>query len=62
MKNLENYGVQEMDAMEIRSVDGGWIEALRRIALLMAVIHEVSCDGGGHTYINQGGITVGASY
>ncbi len=23
MKNLENYGVQELDAMEARSVDGG---------------------------------------
>lgn len=25
MKNLENYGVLEMDAMEIRKIDGGFL-------------------------------------
>ena len=26
MKNLENYGVQELNAKEIRETDGGWFD------------------------------------
>jgi hypothetical protein len=25
MKNLENFGVQELSAREIENIDGGWI-------------------------------------
>lgn len=25
MKKLENYGVQDMSAQEIRETDGGWV-------------------------------------
>ncbi len=38
MKNLENYGVQEMNAMEIRNTDGGvlgWDDFIVGTALLV---------------------------
>ncbi|MCF6279091.1 MAG: hypothetical protein L3J14_01960 [Flavobacteriaceae bacterium] len=38
MKNLENYGVQEMNAMEIRNTEGGWVsEVLRGLAYIAAI-------------------------
>jgi len=39
MKNLENYGVQVLDAREIRETDGGgWIPVVGGIARLLQVI------------------------
>ena len=26
MKNLENYGLQELNAQEIKETDGGWLD------------------------------------
>tara|TARA_B110000208_G_scaffold189110_1_gene250024 strand:- start:1819 stop:2007 length:189 start_codon:yes stop_codon:yes gene_type:complete len=46
MKNLQNYGVQEMNAEEIREIDGGnWLKALRVFAAAAAAIHETICSG-----------------
>jgi len=62
MKNLEKYGVQEMDDKEMKDVDGGVWPLVRRIILAVAAAHEASgCEGHGGTYINQGGVYV-ASY
>jgi len=36
MKNLESYGVQEMNAKEMKNVDGGAYPWIRVIAKLMA--------------------------
>jgi hypothetical protein len=42
MKNLENYGVQEMNAKEIQEIDGGsWWRVLGPIATAAWVIDEV---------------------
>ncbi len=39
MKKLENYGVKELNAKEIRETDGGWIGiAVGAIALAIAVL------------------------
>ncbi len=37
MKNLENYGVQEMNAKEIREVDGGSILGFLAVAFVVGV-------------------------
>jgi len=39
MKNLENYGVQEMNAKELREVDGGVFGVDDIIAIAGAVIY-----------------------
>jgi hypothetical protein len=41
MKNLENFGVQEMDAREIKNVDGGRMPSLLDSALYtsMTTVH-----------------------
>ena len=41
MKNLENYGVQELNAREMEGIDGGgWIADL---------VHWLKCNGMEHT-------------
>ena len=43
MQNLENYGVQEMNAKEIREIDGGWIvPVLRGIAYALSIYASVN--------------------
>jgi len=39
MKNLENYGVQELDALEIKETDGGDLGIGEAIALASAAIY-----------------------
>jgi len=42
MKNLENYGVHEMNAMEIRKTDGGSIfTIILSIILTKAIENEI---------------------
>lgn len=61
MKNLENFGIQELNAKEIKEISGGnpiW-RAFRAIVMAVAAAHELSgCTGHSGTYINQGGVTV----
>jgi len=40
MKNLENYGVLEMDAGEIKDVDGGWWQAAFAIATVAVWVYN----------------------
>ena len=40
MKNLENYGVQEMSAKEIKKTDGGWFWPI----VAAAVVYEIVSD------------------
>lgn len=40
MKNLENYGVLEMDAKEIRDIDGGWLLAAIGLYLLYETLEN----------------------
>lgn len=45
MKSLENYGVLEMDAKEIRDIDGGNIlRIISKGLAVLAVIHDSYCD------------------
>jgi len=36
MENLENYGVQELNAQEMKKIEGGWIQILRAAAKILA--------------------------
>ena len=46
MKNLENYGVLEMNAKEMKETDGGnWLRLVRVVAVAVAALHEELCDG-----------------
>ena len=46
MKNLQSFGVQELNAKEIREIDGGnWFRALRVFAAAAMAIHESLCPG-----------------
>jgi len=52
MKNLENYGVQELNAQEVNQVDGG-NTILRGVAYLMSALasgweayESNGCNGG----------------
>ena len=36
MKHLENYGVQELNAMEVKETQGGWVFAVIGIYLVIA--------------------------
>jgi len=54
MRNLENYGVQELSLSESKEVDGGsWVVAL--IAVAIAVIKLVKKIKGGNTSGSGGG-------
>ena len=56
--NLQNLGVQELNAKELRETDGGgWWNVVRNILLAVAAAHS-DCTGHSGTYINQGGTTV----
>lgn len=46
MRNLENFGVQEMSIVEQKNVDGGgfW-ELARKVVVAIMAIHEVTCEG-----------------
>ena len=47
MKNLENYGVQELNAKEIMETDGGWVvPILRGIAYALSIAAAINdeCD------------------
>jgi|TARA_B110000090_G_scaffold165361_1_gene183165 hypothetical protein len=47
MKNLENFGVQEMSAKEIKETEGGWIlPVLRGIAYALGIYASLNeeCD------------------
>ena len=45
MKNLENYGVLEMDAKEIRGIDGGFL-GIGTLAVILAVTYLVGTVAG----------------
>ncbi len=40
MKNLEKYGVLEMDATEIREIEGGWLLAFVAGAIIGGLIYD----------------------
>ena len=40
MKNLENYGVLEMNPQEIREIDGGFLITLPLIGFVWGYIYE----------------------
>jgi len=45
MKNLENYGVQEMDAKEMRSTDGGtWALISFIVVIVLLAINGLTED------------------
>ena len=44
MKNLQNYGVQELSAKEIRKTEGGWI--LWAIGFVGAMINDAQNNPG----------------
>lgn len=47
MKQLENYGVQELNAREISETDGGWIRLLIGVAIIVAGDWDHFKDGLG---------------
>lgn len=45
MKNLELYGVQEMDAREMRSIDGGtWVLISFIVVIILLAINGLTED------------------
>lgn len=51
MKNLENFGVQELDAKEIRETEGGWLDRAvwGAVALVLAALNT-DWDAAGADY------------
>jgi hypothetical protein len=46
MKNLQNYGVLELNAKEVKEIDGGnLLRALRVFAAAAMAAHELLCPG-----------------
>ena len=47
MKNLKNFGVQELNAKEIKETDGGWLipvsRAIAKAATVLVAINDL-CD------------------
>jgi len=41
MKNLENYGVQELNAKEIKETDGGFLDLLLSFVIGAAIDYEI---------------------
>jgi hypothetical protein len=47
MKNLENYGVQELNTKEIKETEGGWIlPALQIIAYALGIYAGINDECG----------------
>jgi lactobin A/cerein 7B family class IIb bacteriocin len=42
MKNLENYGVQELDAREMKEISGGWFRII--VGVVIAAVNEIVGD------------------
>ena len=45
MKNVKDYGVQEMTTIEMRKTDGGWPKFVLGL-LLLDLAKEIIMDGG----------------
>jgi len=44
MKNLENYGVLEMDAIEIRKIEGGTVPPWIWQAAIATFVYNIAAD------------------
>lgn len=58
MKNLENFGVQELDVMELKQVNGG-ILGLLAFAVIIIAAGIFANDGKDNTQVHIGGERVG---
>lgn len=47
MKNLDNYGVQELNAEQVENTDGGFILAVIAVVGIVIAIGEVNWDEAG---------------
>ena len=51
MKNLENFGVQELNAKEIRNTDGGFLQYLAAALLYFAVETVTNPVSSGNAFV-----------